>query len=153
MASPESGRSCQGNHELVPVVSQSSIRRTYREGRRLQRSEWCECLTESIGSALLLPALWEQFRVGCGSARRPSSHYGGVSWVTNRDRPRTPVATCPWGSSLGIVGLVAGVGFTATAPLGHRLFGGHGFGVWALEVGNDILNCVLMGGILAYFQG
>ncbi len=52
-----------------------------------------------------------------------------------------------------IVGLVAGVGFTATEPLGHRLFGGHGFGVWALEVGNDILNCVLMGGILAYNQG
>lgn len=28
-----------------------------------------------------------------------------------------------------------------------------GFGVWALEVGNAILNCVLMGGFLAYMQG
>lgn len=51
-----------------------------------------------------------------------------------------------------IVGLLVGVGFSSTAPLGHRLFGGHGFGVWALEVGNDIINCVLMGGILAYAQ-
>lgn len=60
-------------------------------------------------------------------------------------------------TSLGVVdellvGLVIGVGVAAAAPLGHRLFGGHGFGVWALEVGNDILNCVLMGGILAYTQ-
>lgn len=51
-----------------------------------------------------------------------------------------------------LVGLIVGVGFTASAPLGHRLFGGHGFGVWALEVSNDILNCMLMGGILAYAQ-
>lgn len=60
-------------------------------------------------------------------------------------------------SSFGVadgaqVGLVVGIGFAAMAPLGHRLFGGHGFGVWALEVGNDILNCVLMGVILAYAQ-
>ncbi|NCA13992.1 MAG: hypothetical protein EBS89_07635 [Proteobacteria bacterium] len=45
-----------------------------------------------------------------------------------------------------------GGGFAAAAPLGHRLFGGHGFGVWALEVGNDVINCVLMGGILTYAQ-
>ena len=51
-----------------------------------------------------------------------------------------------------LVGFVVGVGFAASAPLGHRLFGGHGFGVWALEVSNDVLNCVLMGGILAYAQ-
>mgnify|MGYP006302398343 FL=1 len=51
-----------------------------------------------------------------------------------------------------VVGLVVGIGFAASAPLGHRLFGGHGFGVWALEVSNDILNCALMGGILAYAQ-
>ena len=51
-----------------------------------------------------------------------------------------------------VVGLVVGGGFAAAAPLGHRLFGGHGFGVWALEVGNDVINCVLMGGILTYAQ-
>ena len=51
-----------------------------------------------------------------------------------------------------VVGLLVGVGFAAASSLGHRLFGGHGFGVWALEVGNDILNCAMMGGILAYAQ-
>jgi len=47
-----------------------------------------------------------------------------------------------------LVGLVAGIGISAASSLGHRLFGGQGFRVWALEVSNDILNLVLMGAIL-----
>jgi len=48
-----------------------------------------------------------------------------------------------WGFHLGLV---------AAAPsLSHRLFAGHGFKVWILEVGNDVLNFAMMGAILAYF--
>lgn len=42
-------------------------------------------------------------------------------------------------------GLVIGIGIAAASSLGHRLFGGHGFKVWAIEVGNDVLNLALMG--------
>lgn len=61
-------------------------------------------------------------------------------------------------ASFGIVdgallGLVVGGGIAAASSLSHRLFGGHGFAVWAIEVGNDVLNLVLMGAILGYFQG
>lgn len=45
-------------------------------------------------------------------------------------------------------GLVVGVA-VAAAALGHRLFAGHGLRAWALEVGNDVLNFVLMGAILS----
>lgn len=47
-----------------------------------------------------------------------------------------------------LVGLVAGIGIAAASSLGHRLFSGHGFKAWAIEVSNDILNLILMGAIL-----
>lgn len=59
----------------------------------------------------------------------------------------------------GYIGAVAGAGWglligvvVATAALGHRLFGGHGFKVWMIEVGNDVLNCVIIGAILGAFN-
>lgn len=59
----------------------------------------------------------------------------------------------PFGIFEGIVvGTLVGIGLVAASSLGHRLFGGHGFAVWALEVGNDIVGLAAMGGILAYFQ-
>lgn len=45
-----------------------------------------------------------------------------------------------WGFSVGLC--------AAAAALGHRLFAGHGFKAWAIEVGNDVLNFTLMGVIL-----
>lgn len=45
-----------------------------------------------------------------------------------------------WGFHLGLV--------AAAASLSHRLFAGHGFTAWILEVGNDVLNFTLMGAIL-----
>lgn len=54
----------------------------------------------------------------------------------------------PSGFKGGLVGLVVGIGIAATASLGHRLFAGQGFKVWAIEVSNDVLNLVLMGIIL-----
>ena len=54
----------------------------------------------------------------------------------------------PNGFKGGVVGLVVGIFIAAASSLGHRLFGGQGFRVWALEVSNDVLNLVLMGIIL-----
>jgi hypothetical protein len=47
-----------------------------------------------------------------------------------------------------MLGLVIGVGIAASTSLGHRLFAGQGLKVWAIEVGSDVLNLVLMGAIL-----
>lgn len=47
-----------------------------------------------------------------------------------------------------LLGLAAGVGLAAAPSLSHRLFGGHGFKVWFIEVGSDILNLVIVGAIL-----
>ena len=47
-----------------------------------------------------------------------------------------------------LVGLVVGLGLSAASSLPHRLFAGHGYTVWLIEVGNDVLNNVLVGAIL-----
>lgn len=51
-----------------------------------------------------------------------------------------------------LVGLVVGIGIAAASSLPHRLFGGHGFKVWAIEVGNDVLNLALIGFIIGAFS-
>ena len=50
-----------------------------------------------------------------------------------------------------LVGVVVGIGICAMSSLGHRLFAGQGFLVWALEVGNDIAALAVMGAIIAAF--
>jgi hypothetical protein len=59
----------------------------------------------------------------------------------------------------GYMGSLAGAGWAflaamlmAAAALGHRLFAGHGFRVWLIEVGNDVLNFVVVGAILGAFN-
>jgi len=47
-----------------------------------------------------------------------------------------------------LAGLLIGVGIVAATPLSHRLMSGHGFKVWILEIGNDVLNFVLMGAVI-----
>lgn len=47
-----------------------------------------------------------------------------------------------------IFGLVIGLGIAAASSLSHRLFSGHGFKVWTIEVSNDVLNLTLMGLII-----
>jgi hypothetical protein len=49
----------------------------------------------------------------------------------------------PLGGALA--GLLVGVGFAAASSLSHRLFGGDGFKVWAIEVGGDIVGLTLAG--------
>ena len=51
-----------------------------------------------------------------------------------------------------LVGLLLGVGIAAGSSLSHRIFAGHGFGVWVIEVGNDIVNLGLAGYLLAIIK-
>lgn len=58
----------------------------------------------------------------------------------------------------GDLSLVAGAGLgllvgiiVIGASLGHRLFGGHGFRVWFIESGADLLGVVLMGIVLSFW--
>ena len=48
-----------------------------------------------------------------------------------------------------VTGLVVGLCFAAAPALSHRLFAGHGFKVWLIEVSNDVINLALMGAIIA----
>jgi hypothetical protein len=44
-----------------------------------------------------------------------------------------------------LIGFLLGVGLAAASSLSHRLFGGHGFKVWIIEVASDVLNLTLAG--------
>ena len=55
-------------------------------------------------------------------------------------------AAGPLGGALA--GLLIGIGFAAASSLSHRLFGGDGFRVWAIEVGGDIVGLTLAGLVL-----
>lgn len=52
------------------------------------------------------------------------------------------------GLSGAVIGFLLGVGIAAASSLSHRLFGGHGFKVWIIEVGSDVLNLTLVGLII-----
>jgi hypothetical protein len=57
----------------------------------------------------------------------------------------------PGGVNLGngaLVGFMMWLGFIAPAYLVNNLFAGRGFTVWAIEVGNYLVNFVLFGAIL-----
>ena len=47
-----------------------------------------------------------------------------------------------------LVGAFLGLGISAMHSLGHRLFAGHGWLVWALEVGNDVVAAIAMAAII-----
>ena len=52
-----------------------------------------------------------------------------------------------WWNGL-LTGLLVGIGFAAMSSLSHRLFAGHGFKVWIIEVASDVLNLTLAGLVL-----
>ena len=56
----------------------------------------------------------------------------------------------PLGGAL--TGFLLGIGLAAASSLSHRLFAGHGFTVWILEVGSDVLNLTLMGLIIGWWR-
>jgi hypothetical protein len=47
-----------------------------------------------------------------------------------------------------LVGAVLGLGISGMHSLGHRLFSSHGWLVWALEVGNDVVATMAMAAII-----
>ena len=51
-----------------------------------------------------------------------------------------------------LVGLLLGFGIAGATALGHRMFAGHGAGVWIIESGNDIINLGIAGAILAAWR-
>ncbi|MCX8529802.1 MAG: DUF1761 domain-containing protein, partial [Rhodoluna sp.] len=52
----------------------------------------------------------------------------------------------------GIAGAFLGFGIGAASSLSHRLFGGQGFRVWLLEIGQDVISLTVMGLILAAWR-
>ncbi|WEO78491.1 DUF1761 domain-containing protein [Cryobacterium sp. SO2] len=52
----------------------------------------------------------------------------------------------------GVTGLLLGIGLAAASSLSHRLFAGHGFRVWLIECGSDVLNLTIMGLILGSWR-
>lgn len=51
-----------------------------------------------------------------------------------------------------LTGFMLWLGFIAPTYLVNKLFAGHGFQVWAIEVGNHLLNFVLFGAILGAWR-
>jgi hypothetical protein len=50
------------------------------------------------------------------------------------------------------VGFMLWLGFIAPTYLVNKLFAGHGLKVWAIEVGNHLLNFVLFGAVLGIWR-
>ena len=50
------------------------------------------------------------------------------------------------------IGLLVGIGFAAAASLGHRLFAGQNFRVWAIEVGADVVCLTAMAIIISLWR-
>ena len=55
-------------------------------------------------------------------------------------------------ASGAMTGFMLWFGFIAPTYLVNKLFAGHGLTVWAIEVGNHLLNFVLFGAILGAWQ-
>ena len=55
-------------------------------------------------------------------------------------------------STGAITGFLIWLGFVAPTYLVNKLFAGHGLKVWAIEVGNHLLNFVLFGAILGAWR-
>lgn len=51
-----------------------------------------------------------------------------------------------------LTGFLLGLGLAAASSLSHRLFAGHGFRVWVIEVGSDVLNLTLIGLIVGWWR-
>jgi hypothetical protein len=51
-----------------------------------------------------------------------------------------------------MIGFMLWLGFIAPTYLVNKLFAGHGLSIWAIEVGNHLVNFVLFGAILGAWQ-
>jgi hypothetical protein len=51
-----------------------------------------------------------------------------------------------------LTGLILWFGFIAPTYMVNKLFAGHGLKIWAIEVGNHLVNFVLFGAILGAWR-
>jgi len=58
----------------------------------------------------------------------------------------------PTAANGAMSGFMLWLGFIAPTYLVNKLFAGHGFKVWAIEVGNHLINFVLFGAILGAWR-
>ena len=82
--------------------------------------------------------LWQTDGTACGTHQIDAMGglmSGGISWRTG-----------------ALTGFMLWFGFIAPTYLVNKLFAGHGLKVWAIEVGNHLLNFLLFGAILGAWQ-
>jgi hypothetical protein len=106
----------------------------------------------------LFPAWW---RVVGGGRETPGMQNMGMTWgLTVLSSLVQAVAMSFMVDNMGatdfgsgaMVGFMLWLGFIAPTYLVNKLFAGHGLTIWAIEVGNHLVNFLLFGAILAAWQ-
>jgi hypothetical protein len=100
------------------------------------------------------PAWWKV--VGAGR-EQPGVENMGMTWALTVLSSFVQAAAMAFMVNvMGTPGLLTGfmlwLGFVAPTHLVNKLFAGHGLKVWAIEVGNHLVNFVLFGAILAAWR-
>ena len=104
------------------------------------------------------PMWWKV--VGAGR-EQPGMENMGMTWgLTVLGSFVQAVAMAIMVNALGIttagagagIGFMLWFGFVAPTNLVNKLFAGHGLKIWAIEVGNHLVNFVLFGAILGAWQ-
>lgn len=104
------------------------------------------------------PAWW---KVVGGGRTTPGMENMGMTWgLTAFASLVQAVAMAIMVNALDVNGALGGamlggmlwLGFIAPTYLVNKLFAGHGFKVWAIEVGNHLVNFLLFGAILAAWR-
>jgi hypothetical protein len=73
-----------------------------------------------------------------------------LSWVLQATIKLYDVADASLATG-ALVGAGMGVAFAAMTSFGHRMFAGHGYKVWIIEVAADVLGLALMGAVLSLY--
>jgi hypothetical protein len=100
------------------------------------------------------PAWWKV--VGAGR-EQPGMENMGMTWgLTILASFVQAVAMSFMVKAMGTPGALTGfmlwLGFIAPTYLVNKLFAGHGLKIWAIEIGNHLVNFVLFGAILAAWR-
>ena len=128
------------------------------------------CMVVSMASGSLwynpktfFPAWWKG--IGKGDDVTPGTSNMAITWALTVFSSLVQVVAMALmvnalGSLMGgvsaasgaLTGLLVWLGFIAPTYLVNKLFAGHGLKVWAIEVGNHLLNFVLFGAILGAWR-
>lgn len=104
------------------------------------------------------PAWWKV--VGAGKEKPGTENMGMTYGLTALSSAVQAIAMTFMINALGTSGAVAGaglgfmlwLGFIAPTYLVNKLFAGHGFKVWLIEIGNHLVNFLLFGALLAIWK-